>query len=146
MKIQSDFSMQSKNCTFKKFSLSPNRQIMLGRAMRRTVLTALFAALPMTVAAEKLETKDQRALHAISVMVRLKLKPDQIEQVLVGTWQRSGQPLSCVYYRKGNQRRVAIAAVGEVKVVSTTGKEQATLCFPSEDYTGPVKLYAPGYL
>lgn len=114
--------------------------------MQRALLTLVLSVFAGVAVAQKLETKDPKALHAIGVMIRLKLKTEQIDKVLVGTWQRSDQPLSCVYFTKGKQRRVAIAAVGQVKVLSAVGQEQATLCHPSEDYTGPVKLYAPGYL
>lgn len=79
-------------------------------------------------------------------MIQLKLKPSDVSRVLSGTWQRTGEPLSCVYFRKGKQQRVAIAAVGQVKVVEGNGREQATLCYPAQDLTAPVKYFAPSYL
>lgn len=118
------------------------REVLLNQALYGLCLAAISSA----ALAQTPETKDPKVLHAIGVMIQLKLTPSDITQVLVGTWQRSGEPLSCVYYRKGKQQRVAIAAVGQVKVVEAKGKEQATICFPSEDFTGPVKYFAPGYL
>lgn len=127
-----------------------NRDSPLKRLLRIVLPQALYglclAAITSIALAQNLETKDPKILHAIGVMIQLKLKPSDVTQVLVGTWQRSGQPLSCVYYRKGRQERVAIAAVGQVKVFGSNGKEQSTLCYPSEDFTGPVKYFAPGYL
>jgi hypothetical protein len=114
--------------------------------LKQAIYGLCLVAIGSTAFAQKPETKDPKVLHAIGVMIQLKLKPSDVTQVLVGTWQRSGQPLSCVYYRKGKQERVAIAAVGQVKVVEAKGKEQATLCYPSEDFTAPVKYFAPGYL
>lgn len=79
-------------------------------------------------------------------MIQLKLKPKDVTRVLSGTWQRTGQPLSCVYFTRGKVAKVAIAAVGQVNVVSADGREQATLCYPAVDMTGAVKYFAPSYL
>lgn len=111
------------------------------------VSIALAGSLVASAAiAQTLETKDPKILYAIGVMIQLNLKPKDIDMVLVGTWQRSGEPLSCVYFTKGKQKSVAIAAVGQVKVRNANGSEQATLCYPADDFTGPVKYFAPGYL
>jgi hypothetical protein len=112
----------------------------------RTCVAACLAATCLSSFAEAPETNDPKILHAIGVMIQLKLKPADVSMVLVGTWQRSDQALSCVYYRKGKQEHVAIAAVGQVKIRSPKGKEQAQLCYPSIDSTVPVKYFAPGYL
>lgn len=99
-----------------------------------------------TIAGQGPQTNDPALLHAIGVIVELKLKPSSVTQVMSGTWQRTGQPLSCVYFRKGKSERVAIAAVGQVKVKDAHGVEQAELCYPSRDLTVPVKYFAPTYL
>lgn len=114
--------------------------------MKSLACTVLLAITAGFASASGPETNDPNILHAIGVMIQLKLKPADVTKVLSGKWQRSGEPLSCVYYRKGKQDRVAIAAVGQVKVVSGTGHEQATLCYPAQDLTAPVKFFAPTYL
>ena len=114
--------------------------------MKSIVSAILLAAFLDNALGQSIETKDPKILHAIGVMIQLKLKPADVSMVLVGTWQRSGEPLSCVYFHKGKQQRVAIAAVGQVKVLNASGREQATLCYPSQDFTAPVKYFAPGYL
>ena len=92
------------------------------------------------------ETNDPKILHAIGAMIELKLKPANVTMVRSGTWQRTDQPLSCVYFRKGKTEKAAISAVGQVKVVAADGREQATLCYPSQDMTNAVKFFAPAYL
>lgn len=114
--------------------------------MKFSLVPVLVALLPALALGGTNETNDPQILHAIGVMIELKLKPENVTKVLSGTWQRSGQPLSCVYFVKGKSRRAAIAAVGQVKVVAADGHEQATLCYPAQDMTAPVKYFAPSYL
>jgi hypothetical protein len=112
----------------------------------RTSLMPVLLLLPSLTLAGANETNDPKILHAIGVMIQLKLKPENVTKVLSGTWQRTGQPLSCVYYVKGKTKKAAIAAIGQVKVVAADGYEQATLCYPALDMTAPVKYFAPSYL
>ncbi len=114
--------------------------------MKTAFMLILALSLSAPSLAEKMETNDPKVLHAIGVMIQLKLKPKDVTKVLSGTWQRSDQPLSCVYYKKGKAEKVAIGAVGQVKVVAADGREQATLCYPAVDMTGPTKFFAPSYL
>lgn len=106
----------------------------------------LLAFAPFWATAQRPETNDPKILHAIGVMIQLKLKPENVTRVLHGTWQRTSEPLSCVYFRSGKKERVAIAAVGQVKVLDANSREQATLCYPAQDFTAPVKYFAPTYL
>jgi glutamate 5-kinase len=114
--------------------------------MKFGYVAVVFAVLASPAFADRNETNDPKILHAIGAMIELKLKPSDITMVRSGTWQTTDQPLSCVYFRKGKTEKAAIAAVGQVKVVSANGREQATLCYPSQDMTGAVKFFAPTYL
>ena len=116
------------------------------RHLARGILLAATLLAIRPVMAQKPETNDPNILHAIAIMIELKLKPTDVTRVLSSTWKPNGEPLSCVYYRKDKRQRVAIAALGNVKVLAANGREQATLCHPGEDMTAPVKYFTPSYL
>lgn len=114
--------------------------------MKPGLLLVVALSFPSLTLAGTNVTDDPKILHAIGVMIQLKLKPEIVTKVLSGTWQRTGEPLSCIYFMKGKAKKAAIAAVGQVKLVSADGREQETLCYPAQDMTAPVKYFAPSYL
>lgn len=114
--------------------------------MKSGLVLILALALPSLSYADKNQTDDPKILHAIGAMIQLKLKPENVTKVLSGTWQRTTEPLSCIYFTKGKAKKTAIAAVGQVKLVPVDGREQETLCYPAKDMTASVKYFAPSYL